>query len=212
MCFVDSECINSFILSKEVLKSFLEFLTTALEINSVSEKNNDLSEFRENSNDMNKRGTKLGFTKLKEKLGDSPLGNIAQSLIDYKRLTDPRTKRNFFLFIDCNLKDSEITKRCTEEFIKALKDSDKLCVIRVKDGGNIETILSLTDCRWAKKNLDYIVRMVENPPYINYLTQSGNILDTIVDFFSPEKTKGKKNFQDESNEIIYFIVFLVLTY
>lgn len=82
----------------------MEFLTTAHKISTGGKKDNE-PKFKINNGILERKSTNLGFLKLKSNLGDSNLGNIAQSLIDYKRLTDPKTKRNFFLFIDCNLRE-----------------------------------------------------------------------------------------------------------
>jgi hypothetical protein len=172
-----------------VLKSFLDFLNEIYA--KLNKKNNKIIEEEEiHEEEKNLDGRKrvtferqfTYYSQLHHKKIIGKEAKVVKILEDFKKFTDSGTQRNFLLFIDSNLRDSQLAKKCAVNFIKALKDTDRLSVIRVKEYGKIDILLSLTECIWAKKNIDYLVSMVENPSSIEYMTSSSNILECILKF------------------------------
>ena len=204
-CFVDSECINPFIFNT-LITTFITFLSEVTDyiVGNSSSINSEIKEA------LSFSILKLIKPKYKRKLSDiHPKkkiefsgGNINKKvkiikiLQDFQRFIDPDTQRNFFVFIDCNLRNSSLATQCIEKFISTLKDTDKLSVIRV--GRKNETILPLTECKWAKKNHKYLLSMVESPPYINYLEPSNNILEGIIQFMTDKDSKQYRRYLEST--------------
>ena len=68
----------------------------------------------------------------------------------------------------------------------------------IRVGKRNDTILPLTECKWAKKNRKYLLSMVESPPNINYLMPSNNILEGIIQFMTDKDSKQHRKYLEST--------------
>ena len=189
-CFSEAQYISPFI-STSIFRSFNDMIEKISRY-SISKSGGKRKFKFEHSPENADQKTDINFKikKFHEILGISEANT--RLLLDFERFLNPFTERNFIIFVDAELSDSETAKDCIARIIQSLKDTDKVSMIRVSEENGI--VLPLTDSKCAKKNLEYLLSELVVYQGIgmassknNYSSKNMHILESILTYMDGKK-------------------------